>query len=792
MRRLLWLNIAVFISVLFWPQLLNEKEIVYSTLVGLVLLTLPKWRRLAVIPIIAIYVALYAHLTLTGSLSFSFISPNLPFTNVMSLKNVVDGEKHHVIVQVSTLVNHKNSGYFNAKLVSLDGQKLNYSPLVEMRWYKPTLIVQAGQLHHFIVTFKPVYGRENPAGFDRQKWRFSEHIAYQVNIKKHIKMISGDITTRARLYTKVKNLSSSLNNQGIILALSFADKTLIGNAQRQIIQQLGISHLFAISGLHIGLLFSLAYFLLHFFVTRSLPQSLLGWPSARIVNFASLSVALFYAYLAGFSLPTQRAFLMLLLAVFAFSFKRKYALTDLLTFTLFVILLIDPLAILSISLWLSFSAIAIILGLIWRFPQLNRQPKGNQIPLLAEGKKYLKFLVFIQLSLTLFMIPIQLLNFSTFNWLSPFVNFVAVPLFSLCIIPLILCACLCVFILPNVAMFLFHVADNLITYFFQFFTDWVTGYGVYSLSMAKIIILFSSLLLILFMLFHQAPNNRKISFIFAFFIAVFSVCSVLEKQQSEAKQWFVEGIDVGQGLSVLIRSNGKTLLYDTGPRYPSGFTTAGVEVVPYLQSLGIKRLDYLVISHSDIDHAGGFKVIAKAFNPRQIILGEQLSSYYGDFNWKQCKANQGWKLGLLKITTISPFTLSEINNNNSCVLRISDGYRSLLLTGDIEKKQEKILLRKQNGKLQNDIIFAPHHGSKHSSSQAFINAVSPKWVVFSAGFMNHWGFPAKEVKLRYQKQDVKMINTGLSGFVRFKIEKGHIKMQTYREDLAAYWYHHSF
>ena len=197
-----------------------------------------------------------------------------------------------------------------------------------------------------------------------------------------------------------------------------------------------------------------------------------------------------------------------------------------------------------------------------------------------------------------------------------------------------------------------------------------------------------------------------------------------------------------------------------------------------------------MISHSDIDHAGGFAVINDHFNPQTVFLGEPFKKK--SRSYPLISAGKKWSFGELSVTVLSPFSVVKNNNNNSAVLRLSDGQFSLLLTGDIEKKQERLLVKKQGQALQSSILLAPHHGSKHSSSKPFIKAVSPQWVVFSAGFMNHWGFPAMEVKLRYKNQGVKMVNSGLTGFVRFKITKQGVNMKTFREDLAPYWYHHSF
>lgn len=784
MRLTLWLSILVMISGLFWPELANEPVLIFCALLFFLLLFISRFSFIAVIPFFIIYFTLYTNLTLSGHLPTFF-----PFANKHALQHVVDGQNHSIIVQVNSLISDKNHGYFRAKLIELDGNHLNYSPLLEMRWYKPILPVQEGQLHRFSVSFKPVYGRANPAGFDRQKWLYSEHVAYQANIKKHLEIISNNDSVRARIYKKVSEITDGLDHQGVILALSFADKSMIDFSKKELIQALGISHLFAISGLHIGLVFSAVYLLIYFLVARYFPLTALGWFSWYVVNVVALTVAFFYAYLAGFSLPTQRAFLMLLSAVVILSMKRKCGLVDLLTFILFIILLWDPLAVLGLSLWLSFLAVSIILLLLWAFPHITNREGGGQKKSLLSIKYYFKILLLIQIAITLLMMPIQLMAFSALSLLAPIVNLFAVPFFSLLVIPLILLATVLTFVFEPIALFLFYLSDQLITLFFTLFAGGGFAYQVFSEMNAKLLLFLVSLFILLFIIHFQVSNNRKVSYLFALVLSVFVLNAVYQQQKERQKEWFVEVIDVGQGLAVLVRSQGKSLLYDTGPSYPSGFTTAKSEIVPYLQSQGITQLDYLVISHSDIDHAGGVSVISDYFAPKTLFVGEPLKENRA--NYSLISAGDKWVLGDLSVTVLSPFSTLKNNNNNSAVLRLSDGQFSLLLTGDIEKKQEQLIVKKHADTLQSTILLAPHHGSKHSSSENFIKKVNPQWVVFSAGFMNHWGFPALDVKLRYQNQGVKMVNSGQTGFVRFKITKQGINMQTFREDLSAYWYHHS-
>jgi len=776
------LSIFVFISTLFWPQLLDKQSLLIALASSFILLFIPRLRYLAVIPISALYFTLYANLTLTGQLF-----PSTQRGQEDNLAVLVDGQDHTIIVRIVSLISENNRGYFNAKLVQFDTDHFTNQPLIEMRWYKPKVTVQAGQLHRFVVRFKPVYGRANPAGVDRQKWSYSQHIGFQATIKNHINVINEKNTLRADFYQQVKEFTEKLKHQGIILALSFADKSLMPLAVKEQIRNLGISHLFAISGLHIGLLFSFVFIVVQYFANALLPHNKMGWFSLRLINVSALIGAFGYAYLAGFSLPTTRALLMLLVSVFVLTLKRQCSKVDLLLLVLFVVLIADPLAVMSVSLWLSFSAVAVILALLWAFPMLCRPDVGQMK--MSLGRKvghYIKLLLFLQIGLTLLLLPVQIFAFSGLSLCAIVINIIAIPLFSLLLIPFVLIAAGMTLCCPDIALFLFILCDQLLTYFFELFQFLGESYYYFSDFQSTGLLVLLALFFLLFIMYFQFTRQRHCSYLLAFFIFFMLL---LEYSKAPSKEsWFVDIIDVGQGLSVLVRHADEVLLYDTGARYPSGFNMADHEIAPYLISLGIHQLDYLVISHSDIDHAGGVERVLDSFTVLNRFSGEPLQSASA---FTQCEPGQTWSLGTLTVVVLAPIRVTKNNNNNSCVLRISDGKKSLLLTGDIEKKQEKILINQSADKLHSDILLAPHHGSRHSSSVDFINAVSPQWVVFSAGFMNHWGFPADEVVTRYQQQSVNMVNSGQSGLIRFQITTQTIKMQTFREDLAPYWYHHS-
>ena len=305
MRLALLLLITVFISTIFWPELLHQSHLILCALLTLVFLAIPHLRIFSLIPLALIYFNIYTLITLTGQ-PFAFSDER----KGSLLKVVNDKQDHNIIVRVNSLISHKNRGYFSATLIQIDGQRLSFTPKIEMRWYKPTLEIQAGQLHQFQGRLKTLNKRLNPGAFDRQKWQYSRHIGYQFSIKKHLTIISTSVSLRAKLYQSMQRLTQDTNYQGVILALSFAEKSLLSASQKELIKVWGIAHLFVISGLHIGLLFGGVFFLLSRF--RFFLQGWLHWHVASVV---ALSIACFYAYLAGLSLPTQRAVLLLFLSV---------------------------------------------------------------------------------------------------------------------------------------------------------------------------------------------------------------------------------------------------------------------------------------------------------------------------------------------------------------------------------------------------------------------------------------------------------------------------------------------
>jgi len=255
-----------------------------------------------------------------------------------------------------------------------------------------------------------------------------------------------------------------------------------------------------------------------------------------------------------------------------------------------------------------------------------------------------------------------------------------------------------------------------------------------------------------------------------------------EQQNGKSKNWQLVVFDVGQGLSVLIQQDNKAILYDTGASYASGFNMIEAVVLPYLQHADIKQLDKVIISHSDNDHAGGLAVLQQSIPINELIYNMKKNKsgrvciQGGTFDW------QG-----LSLETLWPEKAISKENDDSCVLLISDGKSKVLLTGDISKKVEAKLITKYP-QLHADVLVVPHHGSKTSSSSAFISHLNPKFAIVSAGFLNRWHMPVSEVTNRYQNNNVLLLNSAESGQIIFNFSDEGISKQTYRDDLWPFWF----
>jgi competence protein ComEC len=641
---------------------------------------------------------------------------------------------------------------------------------LRLSWYGQDAL-QPGQRWHLRVRLKRPHATANPAGFDYQSWLIQQGIdaVGYVRDDPGNQLLAGQQLTVDGLRW---SFSASMDKQleelpylPILKALLIADMRAISPQQWQMFARTGTTHLMVISGLHVSLIA-----LLVFHLCRWLSIICCPWLAAeRCAAVCSVGAAVVYSVAAGFSLPTQRALLMLVVWMTCIFFRRHLAPSQGLVMALLLCLLFDPLAPIGLSFWLSFVAVAVIFyGSVGR----RQQRSGPDLGYLAQ------YLVFIG------MIPVLALLLGKVSLLSPLANLLAVPAFNLLIVPFNLLAALLVGVNNDIAVALWQLLDRLIHYAFYYLQllDQCFPTGVLVIAevplLAKLLAILGALLVLL-------PRGMPLR---ASGLLLLLPLFFLKPLPPKYGDVVVTVLDVGQGLSVVVQTHHHRLVYDLGPAYSDEFDTATTVVLPYLQSRGIDRIDRLVLSHGDNDHAGGWQALLAELPVQSLYYGEYLNGF--DVRARPCMAGQRWQWEGVAFEFLHPRRGVSYgkSNNYSCVLKVTAGKVSFLLPGDIEESVELTLLRSNRRQLAATVLLAPHHGSSTSSSWAFLKQVAPEQVVFSSGYHNSFGHPQPAIELRYRQGGSLIHSTRDHGAITFKTVAGELFSPThFRQQHPRYW-----
>lgn len=678
--------------------------------------------------------------------------------------------EHAILVsgQLESLTHYGTEQRFNLRIKQIDGTTQAWTRLVRVTWAEPKWELKQGQQVQLMLKLKPPHGLANEGSFHYQQWLFSEGIGASGYVKTSTNnlLLVDSVSFRQQQLDKLLHLN--LSQQAWIAALTLGYRGLLEDEDWSLVQSTGIAHLIAISGLHLALVASLSYVILAWFLGFVLSR----FYQCHHINLHKLALLCTllttygYAALAGFALPTARAWIMLLLLISLFLCNIQLSLKRVLLLCTSFFMLVYPLSIFGLSFWLSFSAVLIIIFVFWRWPQ---QHGGFSL----VGS--LKVMLRIQLGLSLLMLPLVAWQFSYISWISPLINMVAVPLVTMVLVPLCLVGILCLNLFPPAALWLFTWLDQLVGFALMLLAhsqnlSWALTQlpaipaAVWGLALVALIV---SLL----------PTIGRLRLVVL--LLFLPLCSYAFKPQHQ--RWAVDVLDVGQGTAVLITKNQQVILYDVGPAYPSGFNMADSVILPLLKARGIHKIDKVVISHWDNDHSGSLPALKK-----KIAIGEVLTT--GDF----CRFGNVMQWQDLTVHMLWPDDPTLYNSNNgSCVVKISDGQHSILLPGDIDGKTERQLVALWGDELKSDILVAAHHGSNSSSVTSFINKVNPDYVVFTQGFMNRWGFPRPEVLQRFAQLKAQLLSTSATGQISFSFEYQNPtapKLTTFRQDSYPYWY----
>jgi len=645
-----------------------------------------------------------------------------------------------------------------------------------LNYYGPETI-SASQDWQFQVRLKRPHGFVNPGTFDYEAWLFQQGISAKGYVRDSIaNQLMGQskqsiLAIRDRLRQKIVSHTEGFKQQAIILALAMSDRSLISNQQWQVFSRTGTNHLVVVSGLHIGFIAGLC-FLFGSFLWR-LSSGLMLWvPAQKVGAVTALVGACFYSVLAGFSLPTQRALVMVAVFMLARIFAVRQGSLFSLLLSLVIVLLLDPFAAITAGFWLSFTAVA---GLLLVFAGAPADSNKLVIRLLWDRWFKAQFVVFLPLTLWV----------GEVSMVSPIANTFAIPLVSWLVLPLCLLAVALLSFLPEIASVCFQWADQLLQTM-SLALEWIAQtdllMGAWQLTLeSKLIVLFcaTGFGLLILPLFAGAR-----------LLGVMLLLPVLFPRQVARSSDTLElhVLDVGQGLASVLLTRNHVLVYDTGAGYTDGFDSGTQILLPVLARLGIRKVDVLIISHGDNDHSGGAAGLIEGIEVDRVLSSEDQLKIA--MNSEACIAGQQWVWDSVKFTILHPEDRANLNKNNgSCVLRVQLGEHSILLPGDIESRIELQLLQRSKGDLSADILVAAHHGSKTSSSRRFISALDPEYVLFSAGYLNQFRHPSEEVQQRFQEAGVKLLNTAESGMISFYLEKGETQFQLrqHRFPRQRYW-----
>ena len=633
--------------------------------------------------------------------------------------------------------------------------------------------LRTGEPWQLLLKLKHNNSYQNLNGFDYEKWLFYKRIdaTGYVRTSPDNQRISTDDDTFSidRLRQNIRySLSPQIEKKafgGVINALIIGDRSLIPDEQWSLFKSTNTTHLSVISGLHIGLISGFVFLLVQF-LWRYSPRLSIMIPAQVAAAYFGLVSALLYALISGFSIPTVRAFIMASVVFISIILRRHHNIWQLYGMALILVLIHNPLSVFSIGFWLSFYVVAIII-----------YGAGQH-----QEKSWLYRLIYIQLLISFSSLPLTIWFFSSTSALSPIANLVAIPVFSFIATPLSLIGTLLTFSgLTYLSEISFSIANQSLVYLSVLLEQLQqSDFNQWHYTQTSLIDLALFILLIFVAILPKALKLRWLSA----FILVLMI--LIPNPKMDNNSVLITTLDVGQGLATVVQTKNHVLLFDTGAKYPSGFNLGESVITPYLHAKHIQHLDKIIISHGDNDHIGGLDNILENFKVDEI-----LSSVPEKIQAKAliCQKGQSWQWDNIIFKMLSPDKDTSFKGNNtSCVLKISNEKYSILLTGDIEKKSEHHLVQSNKEELKSTIMLAPHHGSKTSSTQAFLNAVSPSLIVVSSGFNNRFKHPTKAIIKRYQSNDIKVLKTPCSGQIDILLsDSDAIKVKEYRKESAYYY-----
>ena len=685
----------------------------------------------------------------------------------------------------------------------LGGQPVRLPPRIDVTWYgsafrdggpaadlaHPPPALRAGERWDMTVRLKAPHGLRNPHGFDLELWLWEQGVQASGYVRagpkddppvllastwRHPVERLRQSVRDAILERLTRDDPASARTAGVVAALVTGDQRAIDRADWDVFRATGVAHLMSISGLHITLFAWLAARVVRTLWRRSTRLSLrVPAPTAALVAGVLLAAA--YAVFSGWGVPAQRTVLMLGTVALLQLSGRRWPWPQVWLLACATVVLADPWALAQAGFWLSFVAVGILFA--------TNSVADSAIPSSARGHFYTLFRE--QWVVTLALTPLTLLLFGQVALVGFAANLVAIPWVTLVVTPLALGGVLWAPLWSLAAGALQPLAALL-----QWLAQW--PWAVVFLPAAP---LWAGLAAVLggALLATRLPWRLKL-------LALPLVWPLLGWQPARPAQGQFEllAADIGQGNAVLVRTATHTLLYDAGPRFSRESDAGHRVLVPLLRALG-ERVDMLMLSHRDSDHTGGAAAVL-AQQPQAQLTGsiDAANALQALRPLQPCLAGQRWDWDGVAFEVLHPLADDAAQarrpNGLSCVLRVtaapqgtSESAPVALLVGDIEAAQEQALLAR-GAALAADVLLVPHHGSKTSSTEAFLNAVQPRTALVQAGYRNRFGHPAPEVSERYRARGIRVVESARCGAATWSSAQPGI-VACERDTGARYWQH---
>ncbi len=685
---------------------------------------------------------------------------------------------------------------FEVERATRAGEPVVVPRMISLGWYsgfhedatllQPQRELRAGQRWTFNARLRRPHGHLNPHGFDHELQLFEQGLRATGYVRDAPvqSVVQGAAYPVQRLRQRLRDAIfehiAERRAAGVLAALSVGDQGAIEREDWDLFRRTGLSHLMAISGLHVTMFAWLAAALIAR-LWRLAPRAMLMLPVPQAARWGGLAAAVGYAAFAGWGVPAQRTVWMLATVVLLRTLGLRWPWPLVLALAALAVTVLDPWALLQPGFWLSFAAV----GLLMAAEPARGDGSGRAA---VQGSRWQRLAAAVrggvrtQLVATLGLAPLTLIFFQQFSAVGFVANLAAIPLVTLLITPLALFGALMAPLWTLAAHLLQVLASGL---------GWLAALpmAVWFLPVAPAWAQAAAVLGGALLVMPLPWRLRGLA------LPLLLPMLATPPQRPPSGHYELLAADVGQGTAVLVRTRNHLLVYDAGPQYSRDSDAGQRVLLPLLRARGERRVDRLVLSHRDADHVGGAHALFAA-----LPVAELSSSLAPDHPLvalaplhTPCAAGQTWDWDGVRFEFLhppegdaGPFARP---NALSCVLRIAaHGAPTTLLSGDIEREQELRLAGRHGDALRADLLLVPHHGSATSSTPLFLDAVQPRWAIVQAGYRNRFGHPAEAVVERYRSREVRIIDSPACGAWQWRSDDPDTGI-CQRDAARRYWHH---